>query len=174
MNTIAEGERAQDIPANNMNNERIPTVADVPKNNYDDRGYQKVNEKAKIAFSKHRIDEALRSRNVDRKEKLKSPNKLRKSDDKSLLTQRIANDEYKLLQVCGNASIKHMPSESPLRATFFSKKNLSRMGANKIYTNQDIDFPDIKEHSKSTSLLVRRNAEQELKCKPLIVFKCIL
>lgn len=77
--TIKEGQRSKSFPLNNLNS-NIPKPVDIPKNNYDDRGYQNGHESAKLEFAKQKIQEDLRSRNPS-PIKLPSPLKVAVSND---------------------------------------------------------------------------------------------
>jgi hypothetical protein len=60
--TVKEGQKSKSFPLNNLNTE-VPKPVDIPKNNYDDRGYKNGYENAKLEFNKQKIQEEVRSRN---------------------------------------------------------------------------------------------------------------
>jgi hypothetical protein len=45
------------IPINNMNSHQIPKIADIPKNNYDDRGMDKVKENSRVILRKSSMND---------------------------------------------------------------------------------------------------------------------
>jgi len=79
VNVVTQGQLARSFPMNNLNHMDMPKLADVPKNNYDDRGQEKVNENARIAVNKKRILDEAKSRNLGNG--TKAPGSSRKTSD---------------------------------------------------------------------------------------------
>lgn len=137
MSVVTQGEQIHEFPLNNMNTSHMPKLSDVPRNNYDDRAHDKVNEKARIAFNKQRIGEAIRSRNTDDK---KSPRLQRKSCGKTYTRNEVVSLEPLMggtqrLQIFGNSSIKHLPKDHPVRVSFQSKKTEENQDISTIHKN---------------------------------------
>lgn len=71
--------KVHEIPAFNMSRKAVPSIHNIPKNNYDDWGHHTAIEEARISFNKQRIEEALKTRNMNSKLKKRAPATCRKN-----------------------------------------------------------------------------------------------
>lgn len=134
---------------NNNDFSAIPKIYNIPKNNYDDHGLEKINEKAKVEVTKHLTNPRGKTRNPT-----ESPTKklTRVRTEKEPL--EAPSEEEKVLQIFGNEAIISNPSANTSKVKFYSKPNTHRE------SNTDLDDTgrQNRTHSKfPTVILSQKN-----------------
>ncbi|CAI2383808.1 unnamed protein product [Moneuplotes crassus] len=146
---VVEGEiQIHSFPMNNNDFSAVPKIYNIPKNNYDDRGLEKINEKAKIEVTKHMNNPRGKTRNID-----ENPTKKLtcvKTEKEPLKVP----EEEKVFQIFGNEAIINNPSSNTTKVKFYSKPNTQRD------RNTDLEELDISNKTQTklpTVILSQRN-----------------